>query len=140
MLVSFDSAVSALTDSIIEEQCLGAGPEATGSREAVTRFLIQLHASMPDYLRFPMKCLTLAFDAWPLPFTGKPFHRLSHEQRCRQIRAWRHSAIGKRRDLMKFYDSLVVFGCYSTVYAPVQSPGRSESNPSFSSNRPHNRV
>ncbi len=124
MLVSFDATVTALTDSIIKERCTGAGPDATRSRESVSRFLTELHASMPDYLRFPMKCLTLAFDAWALPFTGKPFHRLNHEQRCRQIRAWQGSAIGKCRDLIKFYDSLVVFGCYSTVYPPTEQTTR----------------
>jgi hypothetical protein len=68
---------------------------------------------MPDYLRFPFKFLTLLFDAWSLPFTGRPFHRASHEQRSRQMRAWKGSALGFCRDLIKFYETLVIFASYS---------------------------
>ncbi len=126
MLLSFDCAVSALADCIIRERCSAPGSDSVESRVSVTQFLMRLHASMPDYLRLPMRCLTLAFDAWPLLITGKPFHRLSHERRCRQIEAWRHSRFGKFRDLIKFYDSLVIFGWYSALYPLTpDAPGRS---------------
>ncbi len=71
------------------------------------------HRRMPDYLRLPFRCLTLLFDAWALPRTGRPFHRASPAQRSRQIRAWKGSALGVRRDLVKFYESLAVFAWHA---------------------------
>jgi hypothetical protein len=111
MLLSFDRVVAALSDSIIRDRCSEAGTANTHA--AVTRFLLDQHGRMPDYLRFPFRCLTLLFDAWPLPFTGRPFHRASPSQRTRQIRAWKGSALGVRRDLVKFYESLAVFAWYA---------------------------
>jgi hypothetical protein len=68
---------------------------------------------MPDYLRLPFRCLTLLFDAWALPLTGRPFHCASAAQRLRQVRAWRSSRLGFRRDFIKFYESLALFAWYS---------------------------
>ena len=82
----------------------------------VASFLLDQHRRMPDYLRFPFTCLTLMFDVWPLPRTGHPFHRLSHEQRLQQIRAWRNSALGVRRDFIKFYETFAIFASYSEYY------------------------
>lgn len=117
MLLNFESTVSALTESLVREQC--AANTASGesrSCEPVARFLLETHARMPDYLRLPLRGLTLGFDAWALPSAGRPFHRLPHERRWRQIRAWKGSALGFRRDLIKFYETLAVFGWYSELY------------------------
>lgn len=114
MLLSFDRTVSALVESTIRERCAGA--DALTMREPVAAFLIGSCARMPDYLKGPFRCLTLAFDAWALPWSGRTFHRLPHERRWRQIRDWRASALGVRRDLIKFYETLTIFGCYSERY------------------------
>jgi hypothetical protein len=114
MVLSFDATVAALTASIIRERC-GAAGDGSGQQHVV-RFLLDTHARMPDYLRLPFRGLTLAFDAAALPFAGRPFHRLPHERRWRQIRAWRTSTLGVRRDLVKFYETLAVFGWYSERY------------------------
>jgi hypothetical protein len=76
-------------------------------------FLLDQHRRMPDYLRLPFRCLTLLFDAWSLPLTGRPFHRASAAQRSRQLRAWKNSRLGFRRDFIKFYESLALFAWYS---------------------------
>jgi hypothetical protein len=117
MLVSFDRTVLALTESIIREQCPGQGADHPHSCDAVVRFLLDQHQRMPDYLRLPFRCMTLLFDAWPLPLTGRPFHCAPHEQRWRQIRAWKGSAVGFRRDLIKFYETFAIFAWYSERYA-----------------------
>jgi hypothetical protein len=113
MLPSSVLTVSALADSIIRAQC---GP-GTAEPAAVVRFVQDQRARMPDYIRLPLAVLTLAFDAWAIPFTGKTFHRLPHERRWRQIQAWRHSSLSVRRDLIRFYESLIVFGWHAEVYA-----------------------
>ncbi len=71
---------------------------------------------MPDYLRLPFRVLTLVFDFWPMPLAGRPFHRLPHNRRLHQIRAWRNSALGFRQNLVKFFETLIVWGWYSEVY------------------------
>lgn len=119
MLLSFPGTVSALAASIIRERC-GVGEEPLGPPVAV--FLLQTHARMPDYLRLPLTCLTLAFDASALLRSGRPFHRLSHERRWRQIEAWRTSTLAFRRDLVRFYETLAIFGCYSERYARDYGP------------------
>ncbi len=114
--ISIDLTVSALAESIIWERCAGTDKGASHSHNSVVHFLLHQQAQMPDYLQFPLKCLTLLFDVWSLPFTGRTFHRLSNERRLRQIRAWRDSSLGLRRDLIKFYETFTVFGWYSELY------------------------
>jgi hypothetical protein len=84
-----------------------------GSDQTVATFVLAQHRRMPDYLRLPFWCLTLLFDAWSLPLTGRPFHRASAAQRSRQLRAWKSSRLGFRRDFIKFYESLALFAWYS---------------------------
>jgi hypothetical protein len=67
---------------------------------------------MPDFLRFPIACLTLIFDLVGIAYGGSPFHRLPHSVRWRQIESWKNSPIGFCRDLIRFYESLVVFDGY----------------------------
>jgi hypothetical protein len=128
MFLSFDATVSALAESIIRERCAGTDADRSAAHLPVASFLLDTHARMPDYLRLPLQCLTLGFDAWALLSTGRPFHRLPHDRRWRQIRAWKESALGFRRDLIKFYETLAVFGWYSELYgedyAHAADPGQ----------------
>jgi hypothetical protein len=113
MFLSFDRAVAALSESIIRDRCPGMGSVDPRPHAAVAGFLLDQHRRMPDYLRIPFRCLTLLFDAWALPLTGRPFHRASAAQRARQIQAWKGSALGVRRDLVKFYESLSIFAWFA---------------------------
>lgn len=115
MPLSFDGAVKALADTTIRQQALAAMPDRD-LPGTVGDFLVDVQARMPDYLRLPFRLLTLAFDAWSLPTAGKPFHRLPQDQRLRQVEAWKHSRIEARRRLIEFYESLTLFGLYSTLY------------------------
>ena len=115
MLLHFDRTVMALAETTVWRCSL---PEAAGRDPAgaVGTFLLDVHARMPDYLRGPFRILTLAFDAWSLPFHGRPFHRLSPDQRFRQVQAWKGSRIEARRRLIEFYETLAVFSLYSDIY------------------------
>lgn len=116
MLLSFDLTVSALAESIIRERCPGADPGADASHGPVAGFLLESCSRMPDYLKLPFRCLTLVFDAWALPSSGRAFHRLPHDGRWRQILAWQESALGFRRDLIQYYETLTIFGWYAERY------------------------
>jgi hypothetical protein len=122
---SFEATVAALVESIIRERCSATYPGGPSAHEPVVRFLLATHAQMPDYLRLPFRILTLTFDLWPLPRAGATFHRLPHPARWRQVRAWQGSALGFRRDLIRFYETLAIFGWYAEVYGHDYHHGRS---------------
>jgi hypothetical protein len=112
---TFQWTVSALVYSLVRERC----PEDARAREflenRVVRFVLAEHARMPDYLRLPIRLATLLFDAYARITTLRAFHRLPHERRVHQIRAWRLSCLAPAGDLVKFYESLSVYGWYSAA-------------------------
>ena len=115
MLLSFERAIAAFADTTVRQA--HPGLECSGSEaQAVTRFLMAVHTRMPDYLRLPFHALVLVFDAWSIPLTGKPFHRLDTDRRSAQLARWKSSRLEVRRRLVEFYGSLALFGLYSELY------------------------
>jgi hypothetical protein len=115
MWPSFDEALNAFAETIV--QAKRPTPQGTDQlAHEVARFLKSVHRRMPDYLRPPFVLLVLLFDAWSLPRTGKPFHRLGHLARSAQVDAWRRSRLEFRRRFVEFYGSLAIFGLYSDLY------------------------
>lgn len=108
----FDTTVAGLVGAILHERTTTAAPSESDER-AVTRFLLETHARMPQHLRAPLKVLTLAFAAWCTLIAGGSFHRQPVARRVEHVRAWRTSRLAPRRDLIKFFETLAVFGWYS---------------------------
>ena len=107
---TFHRTASAVCYSIARERC------AADHRFPVNRtvrFVLAQHGRMPDYLRRPFRLLTLLFDSTALATTGHRFHRLPHVRRWQRIEKWRASRFGACRDLIRFYESLVLFSCKS---------------------------
>jgi len=113
VLPSFAPTVSALTYSIIRARCGDDTTPADERHNRVARFVLARHAAMPDYLRLPFAALTVAFDAAALALTGRCFHALPHERRWHVLDQWKRLPIGFARDLIRFYESLVVFGWFT---------------------------
>jgi hypothetical protein len=111
-----DQIVTTLSESIIRERGQLSEEGVRSFTNPVAYFVLEQSRRMPDYLRFPFKCLTLIFGAWPVLITGRPFHQLPHEQRVRQVRAWRNSRLRLRYDFIKFFDAFVMFALYSERY------------------------
>ncbi|HWP65417.1 MAG TPA: hypothetical protein VNO26_05840 [Candidatus Limnocylindria bacterium] len=113
MRPDFTAAVSALVYSILTERC-GMAPDGSGPfrHNDVVRAVLGQHATLPDHLRQPLRWATLALDASTLVTRGRPFHALEHEQRWPRLERWRRSRLGPVRDLVRFYESLAVFGWY----------------------------
>ena len=110
---TFHATVSALAYTIIRERCGDtANPDSFPHNRVAQRVLAQ-HRSMPDYLRAPIAVLTVLLDLWAVVLTGRPFHRLEHERRWRLVRAWQARPPSFRRDLMRFFESLTVFGWFA---------------------------
>jgi hypothetical protein len=113
----FERTVSALVASLISELARSGTPDDRSTEAAVTRFLLATYAAMPDYLRPPLRILTLLFGVSGIATAGRWFHRLPQEARLRQIEAWRSSSVGFRRDLIKFFETLTVFGWFAEIHA-----------------------
>lgn len=109
----FTPTVSALSYSIIRARCGDASAPADDRHNRVTRYVLAQHAAMPDYLRLPFAALTVTFGVAAVAFTGRPFHALSHERRWRFVDSWRRMPVSFARDLIRFYESLVVFGWFT---------------------------
>lgn len=116
MLAAYEHTVSALCYSIIQERCqeLPSGP-VFRHNDAV-RFVLDQQRRMPDFLRGAFVGLTLLFDGCGLVHGGRRFHRLPHAARWRQVEAWRGSRLSFCRDLVRFYESLVLLFWYSEPY------------------------
>jgi hypothetical protein len=108
MFGCFPKTVRAITEAVLLDRI---GPEAVARAAPVSAFVLGQHSRMPDYLRLPLVTLTLVCDSWPLWLGfGRPLHRLPVDQRRRVITAWKGSRFGFRRSLIKFYESLAVYG------------------------------
>jgi hypothetical protein len=116
MASGFERTVAALAETIMVERGGGIAAEARPPVEPVARYLLDTVALMPDYLRLPMRVLTLLFGASSILTGGRPFDRLPQDRRARQLAAWRGSALGFRRDLIKLYETLAIFALYSELY------------------------
>jgi hypothetical protein len=112
MRPDFGAAVSALVYSTITERCGADADGASFPHNRVVRGVLEQYSALPDYLRPPLKWATLALDASTLILRGRPFHALEHAERWRRMESWRASRLSAFRDLLRFYESLAVFGWY----------------------------
>ncbi|MEL7037899.1 MAG: hypothetical protein AAFO04_20120 [Cyanobacteria bacterium J06592_8] len=104
----FTSTASALCYSIIQQFCQPLHSDDDFPHNNIVRFVLQQHSRMPDYLKFPILFLTILFDFWGIIVSGSPFHQQPHQKRSHQILAWKNAPISLCRDLIRFYESLVV--------------------------------
>ena len=104
----FTTTVSALCYSLIDYRFKDSPIIQYFPHNSAVNFVIEQQNRMPDYLQFPLFILTLIFDIWGLLRTGLFFHSQSPSMRQQQIQAWKNSRFQICRDLIRFYESLVV--------------------------------
>ncbi len=104
---------SALAYSLAEPHADPAHPELQTPYNDLTRFILEQHARMPDYLRAPFAALALGFDFTAILKNGGRFHGLPPAARARQIAAWKNSGSAFRRDLIRYFESLGTLALYS---------------------------
>jgi choline dehydrogenase-like flavoprotein len=121
----FFATVSALVYTVIADR-RGESAGRGDPPNAVVNFVVSQHRRMPDYLRAPLKLLTLLFSASTLPGHRKLFHRLESAARSKQIDRWRRGRFGFQRDLIRIYESLAVFGGESLPADSKIQPVRSQ--------------
>ena len=108
--------VWALAYSIVRARCGDASPLADDRHNRVARYVLAQHAGMPDYLRLPFAALTVVFGLSALALTGRTFRALPHERRWRVVEAWRRLPVSFARDLLRFYEGLVVFAWFTVEH------------------------
>jgi hypothetical protein len=100
------AVVESLVAAILREHFGAAEVDDLACR---VRFVTEQQARMPDYLQLPLTFLTRFFNAWPLLRHGRTFCHLGAAGQQQQLQAWRGSRLAVRRDLVRFYESLVLF-------------------------------
>jgi hypothetical protein len=120
MFLSFKHTVSALVYSLINERCHEDSKQDVFTHNQVVNFVLEQHGRSPDFLRTPIKIITLVFDAWPVLTLRAPFHRQPHAQRWCQVQNWRGSRLGLCRNFIRFYENLVIYCWYAIGYERVQ--------------------
>src|SRR5689334_5405743 len=95
----FHDTASALAYSLASGYANGSNPALQGPYNDLTQFIVSQQACMPDFLRLPLKLATLGFDLEGLFRTARLFHGRLPEVRANQIKAWKQSRSGFKRDL-----------------------------------------
>ena len=107
--MSYSNIVNAISETL-GSQHLGAAGWPTHNdaptAAAVTSAIVEAQQLMPDYLRMPMRVLTLLFDCTGILRGGRLFRALPLDARQAQLAAWRDSRIGLCRNFVRFYESL----------------------------------
>ncbi len=109
----FHDAVSALVYSLAQTRAEPGRPDLQSPYNDLTQFVLGQHGRLAGYLRAPLLAATLGFDLLGLLRNGHLFHRLPPSSRSRQIEAWKHSSVGFKRDLIRYYESLAMLALYS---------------------------
>ncbi len=105
----FQATVSALCYSILRERCPAAETERSFPHNMTVRFVLDQHGRMVEFLRLPLACVTVAFGWSSILRYGKTFRRLEHHDRWKHVEAWRNAPLAVCRDLVRFYESFVIF-------------------------------
>ncbi|MFH2203044.1 MAG: hypothetical protein ABIJ96_08015 [Elusimicrobiota bacterium] len=109
------NTVSALAYSLAAEAAPSESAELAAPYNDVALFLELELARMPDYLRLPMRLLTLAFAVAGVARGGSFFHRNPRGVRLEQVRSWRRARLRACRDFIRFFEGLAVFALYSRL-------------------------
>jgi hypothetical protein len=104
----FHNTVSALCYDLAR----GHGERYLPANDAV-RFVLRQHARMPRHLGWGIRVATLLLASSGLLQGGSWYHRLTPERRSRIVLAWKQASLQPFRDLIRFYESLVVMAIYS---------------------------
>jgi hypothetical protein len=83
------------------------------SYDDVTEFVLEQLRKMPTFLSWPILLATAVFGVRRFLLEKSFLHKRTQKQPPLQVESWRHSSFRPRRDLIKFYTSLIVLVLYS---------------------------
>ena len=105
LLMSYSGTVEAIC-SELHNRYAALGDQSGSELARVADAIIECQRAMPDYLRLPMRVLTLVFDYWGWISGGSRFERLDDVARAQQFNTWKYSRFGFCRNFVRFYESL----------------------------------
>jgi hypothetical protein len=121
MRLSFEGAVRSMA-AAMTASAIRPG-DAQPSSDEVAAFLLATHERMPDHLRLAVRWATLLLDAWPIPTSRLPFHRLPAAARDGQVSKWQASRLGPVRSIMTFYGRLATYAVWAAHYEQRERVG-----------------
>lgn len=123
----FEAVVSALAYSVGRKHAPKNDPICAPPFNDLARFVLSQWAQLPDYLRAPMKLLTLGYDTLGLFHHGRVFHQCDAQDRYGMIEASAGSRWGAIRDLVRYHESLGALALFNrpaaAAAAEVLEPG-----------------
>jgi choline dehydrogenase-like flavoprotein len=117
----FHDTVSALAYTLAGAARSASSADLDPPFNDITRFILDQHQRMPDYLRGLVEMAARGLDLGAL-LSGGSFHRLPPQARAKIITAWKASPRAWRRDLIRLFESLAVYALYCRVSEPAASP------------------
>ena len=106
MLSIFKNTSSALIYTLISKNL-------NINKNHVVRFVLRQYSRMPDIYRLPILILTITFCISTVFSTGSLFYNLSPVKRADIVDNLKKNGLVVRKDLIRFYESLVVLYSYS---------------------------
>jgi choline dehydrogenase-like flavoprotein len=97
--------VRSIVQTFIEETTV---PSPHCDPDKTTGFVLGQMGRMPDFLKGPLIFLTLTFDLVGLIKGNSLFRRLPLSGRIHQLNRWRQSYLAPCRNLIRFYDTLII--------------------------------
>jgi len=124
----FHDTISALAYSVAQPHATSKCLDLQSPYNDLTRFVLEQHGRMPDYLRAPMVAATLAFDLSTLAKAQGRFHTRPPLIRASQLDAWKKSGLSFCRDLIRYHESLATLALYTRPGDAPLDPSPSEVN------------
>lgn len=134
----FHDVVSALAWSLARAH--EVAPALQRPHNDLTRFLLGQQERLPDFLRAPIRALTLGFDVWGGLRTGNLFHHQPPERRERLLAAWRNGRFAFQRDFVRYWESLALLALYSRENDPLPQGGTTSGEALVQAARESDRV
>lgn len=118
----FSAIVSAMCYSLARERAARLHDRPIDERTLNTMVAQTLEqvGRLPDFLRFPLRALTHAFDLSGLFTCGRSFHAMDDTSRRSRLTAWREGWFGPQRDLVRLFESVLVLA-YESAHASAEN-------------------
>ena len=98
--------VSALCYTILKKGRNETPIEQAARLNGAVDFVLGQNNRMPDFLRFPMRTMTMVFAMHAVLRRGRFFHGQESSSRWAHFQAWKDSRLGFCRDFARYYESL----------------------------------
>lgn len=104
--MSYKNVIESLSEGLTRIHLDGPRDATNPDSSFIAAELISRQEQMPDFMRLPIRLLTVCFNLSGLLHGGQLFRHMPDDARTQRILAWKHSRVGLCRNLIRFYESL----------------------------------